>query len=44
MTLNGATGLILLHFTKFDSSAGLLRHRDWRQTYTVCIILSSTFG
>jgi len=26
MTLNGVTALILLYFTEFDSSAGLLCH------------------
>jgi len=30
MTLNSLIALILLYFTKFDSFAGLMRHRDWR--------------
>jgi len=30
MTLNGVIVLILLHFTEFDSFAGLLRHCCWR--------------
>jgi len=30
MTLNGDIVLILRYFTEFDSSAGGLRHSDWR--------------
>ena len=44
VTLNDIIALILLYFTEFDSFAGLLCHRDWRQTYIVCRISSSTFG
>jgi len=44
MTLNGVITRISLYFTEFNSFAGLLRHSDWRQTYIVCRISSSTFG
>jgi len=30
MTLNDVIALILLYFTEFDSSAGLLCHSGWR--------------
>jgi len=44
MTLNGVIALILLFITEFDSFADLLRHSDWRWTYIVCRISSSTLG
>jgi len=31
-------------FNEFDSFAGRLRHSDWRHTYIVCRVSSSTFG
>ena len=40
MTLNAIIAFILHFFTEFDRFSGRLYHSGWRETYTVCKILS----
>jgi len=43
MTLNAVIALILRYFTEFDSFTGRLRNSDWRYTYNVREISSSSY-